>query len=807
MARFTATSLATGSGSDTGSSTFRNESRFAAPSPGWCMLTGTCTRIGPASPCRVIEPAPERTGHEGEHDVVDRHAAPGVRRVHDLVEVEVDERDVPAAAGLAVERRLGVEAAELSSDRRPCRCDLAARAAPATGGDGRTSGGRDPPTEVVGVLGERARHERNAARNRRSRGRRRAARVGGRRRVPQRRLGEGEAGRSVRNGVVDPEDRGDEVVLELDHVDPPERPVAVEPLRHQVGDDRAELLGRRRSILSGRDDVGRGLEIGVVHPGRPRQAEWSGGESPPQRRSQPDPGRDPRTQVLDGVAGSLRDEHLARVADDGAGLELEDPGVLRCQPNEHRSSTVARWTDSCNALGRSGATPIIGPVPRFRRRVDGPEGRERAPASGADLDAERRRLERLERSLRADREREREQAAAEVAELKRALRERLEAVSAHGAAPALGAAELEELKRTLRLRSEAVSERERALDEERTRLEREAKRLAKLAERPERPGLRERLGDRRAPAAAALVLREGELAAERAQLDQRAEELTQREAELEASARELERRLAESNEDVQRLLAEQERLDADRRALEELQLQQTTAEDGARDRGEELAAERRRLEALALELDERERTLSESASPDAPDDPPPPSAEDDVRQSRLDEAEEALVARAAELGDLASALERRGVEIDQLEQSVAEQRESVLEQSRELAARAQEVDERTAAAASAAEAAAAAQADVDAAQEALARREAALAESAKELASREAHLDSGMRDLAAREGALAARAAELDEQQRVVNAQRRTIAQRLEPVPEPEAGPPPASFSEGLRRLAGRSDG
>src|SRR5205809_7272443 len=101
-------------------------------------------------------------------------------------------------------------------------------------------------------------------------------------------------------------------------------------------------------------------------------------------------------------------------------------------------------------------------MPRLRRRQ--PES-SASPGDGppdplVPREAERARLERLERSLRVELERERERAAAEVEDLKRALRERLDAVSRHASAPAAGVEELEQMKRALRSRSEAVSARE-----------------------------------------------------------------------------------------------------------------------------------------------------------------------------------------------------------------------------------------------------------------------------------------------------------------------------------------------------------
>ena len=73
------------------------------------------------------QPAPDRSGDHGQHDVVDRHAAAGgVLDPLQVVQLAGGERDLAVAADATIERRLGAQRPELAPQGGGERGQLAA---------------------------------------------------------------------------------------------------------------------------------------------------------------------------------------------------------------------------------------------------------------------------------------------------------------------------------------------------------------------------------------------------------------------------------------------------------------------------------------------------------------------------------------------------------------------------------------------------------------------------------------------------------------------------------------------------------
>jgi hypothetical protein len=155
-------------------------------------------------------------------------------------------------------------------------------------------------------------------------------------RVPEQCRPELDGAYSIGHAVVyAPDERRRAVLQLLDDVERPQRPVAVEALRHEAGDDLAEPLAVHRS--AGRDGphVVRDVEHFVVDPHRVRDSKRGFGEPAAKAGCPVQASRDVPAKLFDArrrfAPARLQDHELAGVPADVPGLELQDLRVLIVQ--------------------------------------------------------------------------------------------------------------------------------------------------------------------------------------------------------------------------------------------------------------------------------------------------------------------------------------------------------------------------------------------------------------------------------------------------------------------------------------------
>ena len=282
------------------------------------------------------QPAPDRAGDDGEHDVVDRHAATG--RVLDplqVVQLAGGEGDLAIAADAAIERRVGAQRPELASQGRGESRQLTAALEPAARGGRRAGAARqraaDAAQPAARAGGEQARPAGGRLGMPLPQGERPVAVLG----VPQE-LGEHpQAGDAVREAVVDADhERGAAIGERAGDAYRPERSGVIEALGHRLSDQPHQLGAVAHLIGSGAHVVA-DVEPRVVDPGR-------GGEPQRGRRQAlagawqvPKPRLDSVAHTLDRqrlpVRRRLDDRQLQGVAGYRVGFEPQDAGVVGAQ--------------------------------------------------------------------------------------------------------------------------------------------------------------------------------------------------------------------------------------------------------------------------------------------------------------------------------------------------------------------------------------------------------------------------------------------------------------------------------------------
>ena len=177
-----------------------------------------------------LDPTPQRARDHAQHGIVDRGAIDRLRRLSQGLQPDAGERDLAPVADLAVERRGGAGADELTAQ--------VARQV------------RTPSRLVDGMLGRGLR----------------GAHVRLRGVVPQQRPPVADRGGAVGQRMVDPPDERAMTVSQGHQVDAPQRSVPFEALLEQGRDAVTQPGGVDRLVVVVFDDVLVDGEVGIGHP-------------------------------------------------------------------------------------------------------------------------------------------------------------------------------------------------------------------------------------------------------------------------------------------------------------------------------------------------------------------------------------------------------------------------------------------------------------------------------------------------------------------------------------------------------------